>query len=234
MLHDNRYKDSSPADYERGRLASYEKRDFELDDIWHMVHAMQVYNIWRTSNSKLVAGRSIAMQTAGYNSSDVQRNYFKGIRHIIQDCTILKDNGYQHGANQHVQRQDNKQTLRYGMDKYGKEEMINIIVARFTLRLRRVTRSVAFGSAPRLTTGVFFAPLSRATLPSSMCMALLQNIKSTARAYFSPRWKRRLRPHRPKRGASGRVFPRQEFFQRAWKPIYCSELVLAYLNGTPV
>ena len=61
-----RYKDTIlralPAEDERLLTASYERRDFGLDDIRHMVHIMYVDNLSRPSNAKPVDGRGIVMQ----------------------------------------------------------------------------------------------------------------------------------------------------------------------------
>ena len=69
MVHDERYDEiilqALPPEYERVRTASYERRDFGLDDIRHMVHTMYVDNISRSVNAKPVAGRGIAMQVVG-------------------------------------------------------------------------------------------------------------------------------------------------------------------------
>ena len=46
-VHDERYDDiilqALPPEYERVRTASYERRDYELDDIRHMVHTCLLY-----------------------------------------------------------------------------------------------------------------------------------------------------------------------------------------------
>ena len=48
-VHDERYEDivlqALSPEYERVRTASYERQDFELDDIRHMVHTMYVDNL---------------------------------------------------------------------------------------------------------------------------------------------------------------------------------------------
>ena len=66
MVHDERYEDiilqALPAEYERVRIASYEKRDFGLDDIRHMVPTIYVGNLSRPSNPRPVAGRGIYIQ----------------------------------------------------------------------------------------------------------------------------------------------------------------------------
>ena len=72
------------------RTASFERRDFGLDDIRHMVHTMHVNNLSRSVNAKPVAGDSIAMQVVGHTSSDVQCNYCKRFGHVTQDDAILK------------------------------------------------------------------------------------------------------------------------------------------------
>ena len=116
-VHDERYEDiilqALPAEYERVRIASYEKRDFGLDDIRHMVHTMYVDNLSRPSNPKPVAGRGIAMQAAGHNNSDVRCNYCRGIGHLIQDCAILKAKEHRHGTNQRPQPQRNQHASRH-------------------------------------------------------------------------------------------------------------------------
>ena len=53
------------------RIASYERRDFGLDYIRHMVHTMYVDNRSRSINAKPIAGRGIAMRVVGNTSSDV-------------------------------------------------------------------------------------------------------------------------------------------------------------------
>lgn len=67
-------------------------------------HTMNVNSILRPLNSKPVAGRGITMQAAGYNGSDVQCNYCKGVRHFVCDCTIIKVKEHQFGA-YHVKHQ---------------------------------------------------------------------------------------------------------------------------------
>ena len=116
-IHDERYEDiilqALPAEYERVRIASYEKRDFGLDDIRHMVHTMYVDNLSRPVNHKPVAGRSIAMQATGHNSNEVRCNYCKGVGHLKQDCATLKAKEHRQRHNQweqHTQSQPSKST----------------------------------------------------------------------------------------------------------------------------
>ena len=100
-VHDERYEDNIFRDllieYERVLTASYERRDFGLDDIRHMVHAMYVDNLSRPSNAKRVAGRGIAVQVTGYNGSNMLCTYCKGPGHVKQDCAILKEKKHQRG-----------------------------------------------------------------------------------------------------------------------------------------
>ena len=91
--HDERHKDiilqALPPEYERLRTASYERRDFGLDDICHMVHNMYVDNLSRSVNPKPIAGHGIAMQLVGHANSDVQCKCCKRVGHVTQDCAIL-------------------------------------------------------------------------------------------------------------------------------------------------
>ena len=116
-MHDERYEDiilqALPAEYERVRIASYEKRDFGLDDIRHMVHTMYVDNLSRPVNHKPVAGRGIAMQATGHKISDVRCNYCKGVGHLKRDCATLKAKEHRQQHNQweqHTQSQPSKCT----------------------------------------------------------------------------------------------------------------------------
>ena len=93
-VRDERYVDiflqAFPPEYERVRTASYERRNFGLDDARLMVHTVYVDNLSRSVNAKPSSGRGIAMQVVGHISSDVQCNYCKGFGRVTQDCTILK------------------------------------------------------------------------------------------------------------------------------------------------
>ena len=111
-VHDERYEDIIlqvlPPEYERVRTASYERRDFGLDDIRHMVHTMYVDNLSRSVNDKPVAGRGITMGVVGHTSSDVQCNYCKGFGHVKWNCAILKKEhrrGLSPGGQQHQRKQ---------------------------------------------------------------------------------------------------------------------------------
>ena len=55
-----------------------------------MVHIMFVDGLSRPSHSKPVAGRGIAMRTAGHANSDVRCSYCRGVGNRLPDCTILK------------------------------------------------------------------------------------------------------------------------------------------------
>ena len=118
ILHEERYEDiilhALLPEYEKVRTASYERRDFELDDIRHMVHTTYVDNVSRSVNAKPIAGRGITMQVVGHTSSDVQCTYCKGFGHVTQDCAILNKEqrrGPNPGGQEHQQKQH---LLRHG------------------------------------------------------------------------------------------------------------------------
>lgn len=80
-----------PAEYERGRVASYEKPDFGLDDIRHMAHSMCVDNLLRPSTFEPVAGHGIEIKAIARNSSDARcHHYSNAVGHITQDCAAPK------------------------------------------------------------------------------------------------------------------------------------------------
>ena len=74
-VHDERYEgivlQTLQPEHERVRTARYERREFGLDDIQHIVHTMYVDNLSRSVYAKPVARRGIAMQVVGHTSSDV-------------------------------------------------------------------------------------------------------------------------------------------------------------------
>ena len=118
-VHDERYEDTIlqalPAEYERGQNASYEKRDFGLVNIRHMVHTLFVDSLSRPSHPKPVAGRGIAMLAAGDTKSDVRCSYCRDIGHLLPDCNILKANERRQEPNrwrQRAQPQHNQQAPR--------------------------------------------------------------------------------------------------------------------------
>ena len=86
-VHDERYQDiilqALPSEYERARNANYEKQDFELVDIRHMVHTMFVDSRSRPSHSKPVAGGGIAMQAAGHTNNDVRCKYCRCVGYLL-------------------------------------------------------------------------------------------------------------------------------------------------------
>ena len=76
---DECYKDiilqSLPDEYERVRIASYERQDFHLADIRCTMSALYIDYLSRLNNSFLVAGRGIAMQTTGGDNSAIKCHY---------------------------------------------------------------------------------------------------------------------------------------------------------------
>lgn len=84
------------------------------NDNRHMVHTMYVDNLSRPFNVNPAAGRGIAMQVAGHNSSGVQCNSCKGVGHTIQDCAVLNEKEYGRGRSQSGQQaQRNQVTPRH-------------------------------------------------------------------------------------------------------------------------
>ena len=87
--HDERYEDiilqAIPSEYERVRTASYERQDFGAGR--HSTHGTHYIGRQpsRSFNSKPVAGRGVAVQVVGDNSSDLKCNYCKGVGHVTQD-----------------------------------------------------------------------------------------------------------------------------------------------------
>ena len=76
---DERYEDiilqALPAEYEKVRTASYERRDFHLADIRRMMSALYIDCLSRPNNSLLVAGRGVAMQATGGDNSIIKCHY---------------------------------------------------------------------------------------------------------------------------------------------------------------
>ena len=74
-----RYEDiilqALPAEYERVRAASYERRDIRLADIRCMMSALYIDCLSRPNNSLLVAGRGVAMQATGGDNSIIKCHY---------------------------------------------------------------------------------------------------------------------------------------------------------------
>lgn len=81
-------------EYENVRLASYEKWDFRVDDIWYMVHTIYIDDLLCSPNFKPMAGRSIAMQVARHNNSNVQ-------------CTAIRASGISCKTMPSIQRKNN-------------------------------------------------------------------------------------------------------------------------------
>ena len=119
-IHQQRYEDiilqAVPPEYERERTASYERRDFGLDGIRHMMHTIYADNISHSVNAQSIAGRGIARQVVGHTSSGVQCNHCTGFIHVSQDCAILKkDKDHRRGPNPKGQHRQRKQHLpRHG------------------------------------------------------------------------------------------------------------------------
>ena len=87
---DERYEDiilqAPPAEYERVRTASYERRDFHLADIRRMMSALYIDCLSRPNNSLLVAGRGVAMQPTGGDNSIIKCHYCGNPGHRQKNC----------------------------------------------------------------------------------------------------------------------------------------------------
>ena len=87
---DERYEDiilqAIPAEYERVRTASYERRDFHLADIRRMMSALYIDCLSRPNNSPLVAGRGVAMQATGGDDSAIKCHYSGNPGHRHKNC----------------------------------------------------------------------------------------------------------------------------------------------------
>ena len=87
---DERYEDiilqAITAEYARVRTASYERRDFHLADIRHMMSALYIDCLSRPNNSPLVAGRVVAMQATGGDDSAIKCHYCGNPGHRQNNC----------------------------------------------------------------------------------------------------------------------------------------------------
>ena len=87
---DERYEDiilqALPAEYERVRTASSERRDFHLADIRRMMSALYIDCLSRPNSSPLVAGRGIAMQATGGDDSAIKCHYCGNPSHRQKNC----------------------------------------------------------------------------------------------------------------------------------------------------
>ena len=87
---DERYEDiilqALPAEYERARTASYERRDFHLADIRRMMSTLYIDCLSRLNNSLLVAGRRVAMQATGGDDSTIKCHYCGNPGHRQKNC----------------------------------------------------------------------------------------------------------------------------------------------------
>ena len=87
---DERYEDiilqALPAEYERVRIASYERRDFYLADIQRMMSALYIDYLSRPNNSPLVAGRGVAKQATGGDDSTIKCHYCGNPGHRQKIC----------------------------------------------------------------------------------------------------------------------------------------------------
>ena len=87
---DERYEDiilqALPAEYERVRTASYERRDFHMARIRRMMSALYIDCLSLPNNSLLVAGRRVAMQATGGDDSTIKCHYCGNPGHRQKNC----------------------------------------------------------------------------------------------------------------------------------------------------
>ena len=87
---DEQYEDiilqALPAEYERVRTASYERRNFHLADIRRMMSALYIDCLSRPNSSLLVAGRRVAMQATGGDDSTIKCYYCGNPGHRQKNC----------------------------------------------------------------------------------------------------------------------------------------------------
>ena len=77
-----------PAEYERVRTASYERRDFQLADIRRMMSALYIDYVSRSNNSLLATGRRVAMQATGGDDSTIKCHYCGHPGHRQKNCVV--------------------------------------------------------------------------------------------------------------------------------------------------
>ena len=75
-----------PAEYERIRTASYERRDFYLADIRRMMSALYIDCLSCPNNSPLVTSRGVAMQVNGGDDSAIKCHYCGNPGHRQKNC----------------------------------------------------------------------------------------------------------------------------------------------------
>ena len=75
-----------PAEYERVRTASYERRDFHLADIRRMMSALYIDCLSHPNTYLLVAGRRVAMQATGGDDSTIKCHYCGNPGHRQKNC----------------------------------------------------------------------------------------------------------------------------------------------------
>ena len=90
LVPDERYEHivlrALPAEYERVRTASCERRDFHLADIRRMMSALYIDCLYRPYNSLLVAGRGVAMQVTGGDNIIIKCHYCGNPGHRQKNC----------------------------------------------------------------------------------------------------------------------------------------------------
>ena len=92
-----------PAEYERIRTASYERRDFQLADIRRMMSPLYIDCLSRPNNSPVVAGRWVVMQATEGDDSTIKCHYCGNLGHRQKIC-VAWIAAYCKGGNQQTIR----------------------------------------------------------------------------------------------------------------------------------
>ena len=92
-----------PAEYERVRTASYERRDFRLADIRRMINALYIDCLSRPNNSPSVVGRGVATQLTEGGVSPINCHYYGNPEHRRKIC-IAWIAAQRKGRSQHATR----------------------------------------------------------------------------------------------------------------------------------
>ena len=203
---DERYEDiilqAIPAEYERVRTASYERRDFHLADIRRMMSAPYIDCLSRPYNSPLVAGRGVAMQATGGDDSAIKCHYCGNPGHRQK----IVSPGLRLSAKMKISKRLGQH--RQGAGKRKQKEMASRCGARSTSPPRTVTRHAVHYNNNWATTVAQVVPTRGRTTPlSSLQAILLPVVILRSKAYRSMQSKCRPGTNHQNRRASGRSVP---------------------------
>ena len=75
-----------PAEYERVSTASYERRDFHLEDIRRKMSGLYIDCLSRSSSFSPVEDRGVSMEATGGDNSAINSHYFGNPGHHQKTC----------------------------------------------------------------------------------------------------------------------------------------------------